>query len=222
MDVVLTPVQVRVLGCLIEKEITTPEYYPLTLKALTAACNQKSNRDPVMTLDERAVLEAIDGLRQIDHMVWQVDTAGSRAPKYKHDVATALKLSAQELAVVCELMVRGPQTLGELRTHAGRLSAFGNLSEVADALQRLQARSEGPLVIKLPRETGRREQRYAHLLCGQAIAEAGLEMGPADPAVPQAQAGGDRLADIEAQVAALRKDVDELRQQLAEFKRQFA
>ena len=221
MNVILTPVQVRVLGCLIEKAITTPEYYPLTLNALTAACNQKSNRDPVMALDDRTVMEAVDELRSTHSLVWQVDIAGSRTPKFKHNAADTLGLSANELAVLCELMIRGPQTLGELRTHTGRLCAFASLTEVEDTLRKLQERPEQPLAVKLAREPGRREQRYAHLLCGNVPAESSVEAPPAEPEGASPAPARDRLAALEAQVAALRKDVDALNEQFAQFRRQF-
>jgi uncharacterized protein len=221
VDIVLSPVQARVLGCLIEKAISTPEYYPLTLNALVAACNQKSNRDPLMTLDEGAIRTAIEGLREMQHLVWQVETAGSRAPKYRHDAATVLILTEPDVAVLCELLVRGPQTLGELRTHAGRLCAFGSLTDVEQVLQRLQARGEGPLVVKLTREPGRREQRYAHLLCGPVAAPVASDASAFVPVEVPAAPDDRRTAELEAKLDALRREFDDLRQQFTEFQRQF-
>ena len=166
MMVTLTPTEARILGCLIEKSITTPEYYPLTLNSLTSACNQKSNRDPVMNLDTATVSAALEKLRYMHHLIWHVTVTGSRVPKYKHDFIDVIGVTDDQLAVLCVLMLRGPQTPGELRSRTGRLHAFESLADVIATLESLCHREHGALVTKLPREHGSREQRYQHLLCG--------------------------------------------------------
>jgi uncharacterized protein len=172
MKIELTPVEARVIGSLIEKQITTPDQYPLSLNALVNACNQKSNRDPVMDLDERAVQSTLDGLSK-KHFVMEKSGFGSRVPKYQHRFCNTefgtLKLDPQELAIVCELLVRGPQTPGELRTRASRMAPIGDVSEVDAALGRLINRIDGPFVTKLVREAGRRDSRYAHLFSGPVV-----------------------------------------------------
>jgi uncharacterized protein YceH (UPF0502 family) len=169
MKIELTPVEARVIGCLIEKASTTPDQYPLSLNALVNACNQKSNRDPMMDLDERAVQAVVDGLSK-KHFVMEKSGFGSRVPKYQHRFCNTefgtLKLDPQELAIVCELLVRGPQTPGELRTRASRMGPFGDVSEVDATLARLTNRIDGPFVTRLAREPGRRDSRYAHLFSG--------------------------------------------------------
>ena len=169
MDSILSQIETRVLGALIEKQITTPDYYPLTLNALTIACNQKSNRDPVLTLEETTVVRVLDDLRE-KKLAWRVTGVGSRVPKYRHDITNVYKLSPQEVAIVCVLFLRGPQTPGELRSRTSRLYEFDNLEEVETTLIGLMER-EDPYVIKLPREIGRREQRYAHLFSGEVKIE---------------------------------------------------
>jgi uncharacterized protein YceH (UPF0502 family) len=170
MNIELTPPEARVIGCLIEKQITTPDQYPLSLNALVNACNQKSNRDPVLDLDESAVQRTLDGLSK-RHFVVERSGFGSRVPKYQHRFCNtefgSLKLDAQELGVVCELLLRGPQTPGELRSRASRLATFTDVSEVEAALARLSSREDGPFVTRLAREPGRRESRYAHLFSGE-------------------------------------------------------
>jgi uncharacterized protein YceH (UPF0502 family) len=166
----LTLHETRVIGCLIEKEITTPEQYPLSLNALTNACNQKSNRDPVLDLDEVAVQQVVDGLIKKFHVSEQ-SGYGSRVPKFQHRFCNThygtLKFSPQELGIVCELFLRGPQTPGELRSHASRLCRFGDVTEVEAVLIQLAQREDGPYVVRLPREPGKRESRYAHLFSGE-------------------------------------------------------
>src|SRR5512135_2764118 len=163
METILTDTEVRVLGCLIEKELATPEYYPLTLNALTAACNQKSNRDPVMQLEETEVVRALDALRFKQLVL--LSSEGGRVPKYRHILTEKFRLSGAELALLCELMVRGPQTAGELRSRAERMHPFAGPAAVEEALEELLARNP-PLVTWLPRQPGRKEQRYAHLFAG--------------------------------------------------------
>jgi uncharacterized protein YceH (UPF0502 family) len=206
-------VEARVLGCLIEKELTTPEYYPLTLKALNAACNQKSSRDPVMDLDETAVLHALDELRCTHHLAWQVTTSAGHVPRFKHDLLNAVALSPPELAIVCALLLRGAQTPGELRIHAGRMHPFGSVAEVENALSALAGRDDGPCVLKLPRETGWRELRYTHRFCGDVR----LEEVSSTASPQEAPAGTDRVEALESRVAALEDQLNELKARLAEF-----
>jgi uncharacterized protein YceH (UPF0502 family) len=169
MKIELTALEARVIGCLIEKQITTPDQYPLSLNALANACNQKSNRDPVMELDEATVQQTLDSLSK-KHFVMEKSGFGSRVPKYQHRFCNTefgtLKLDPQELAIVCELLVRGPQTPGELRTRASRMASFAETSEVEAALARLQDRPDGPFVVRLAREPNRRDSRWAHLFSG--------------------------------------------------------
>src|SRR5437879_9693253 len=166
MDQKLTAVEVRVLGSLIEKEITTPDYYPLTLNALTNACNQISNRDPVVSFDEQTVMRALDSLRE-KKLAYVFHGSESRVPKYGHLFPEAFDLAPPEVAVLCVLLLRGPQTPGEIRGRTGRLHEFASLSEVETTLHELSIKEPQPLVLKLPRQTGSRESRYAHLLSGE-------------------------------------------------------
>ena len=166
MEPILNENEIRVLGCLIEKEMTTPDYYPLTLNALTNACNQKSNRDPVVDLEETDVVRALDALR-MKGLAMQAHGEGSRVPKYRHSLAEKLFLEPEELAILCELFLRGPQTVGELRGRAGRMHDFEDLAQVEAVLQELMER-QPPMAAKLPRQPGRKEHRYAHLLGGRA------------------------------------------------------
>jgi uncharacterized protein len=178
MNILLSPIEARVIGCLIEKQITTPDQYPLSLNALVNACNQKSNRDPVLDLDEATVQGTLDELAK-RHFVVERSGFGSRVPKYQHRFCNTefgtLKLDPRELAVVCELLLRGPQTPGELRGRASRMAAFTDVTEVEATLTRLSSRQEGPFVTRLAREPGRREARFAHLFSGEvAQADAGV------------------------------------------------
>ncbi|MDP8218332.1 MAG: YceH family protein, partial [Candidatus Theseobacter exili] len=165
MNLVLTQKEARILGSLIEKEITTPNNYPLTLNSLTLACNQKSNRNPVMQLDEKAVIRSVLDLRQ-KKLVWEKYPAGSRTPKYAHSILDVFEFSPHELGIICVLLLRGPQTAGEMRTNTSRLCSFNDLSEIASVMERLAEREDGPYIMQLPRQPGRRENRYAHLMCG--------------------------------------------------------
>ena len=211
---VLNSVECRALGCLIEKQITTPEYYPLTLHALQAACNQKSNRDPVVEFDERTVARALEDLRS-KHLAWEVAVAGSRTPKYKHDLLSRFTLDPAEVSVLCELMLRGPQTAGELRARAGRMHAFADATAVEQTLQALMERADGALVARLPLSPGLREVRYAHLLCGEApTAKVSELVVPPAPAMAAVRAENERLAILEQSVAQLRTELDALKQKL--------
>ncbi len=209
MDLHLSPVETRVLGSLIEKEITTPEYYPLSLNALVNACNQKSNRDPVVAFDEDSVYEALDSLR-LKGLATTISGAGSRVPKYAHRFSEKLNLGRREIAVLCELMIRGPQTLGELRTRTERLHRFDDTGEVEAVLERLPE-----MAVKLPRRPGEKEPRYAHLLSGP------VDVSDQAAHAPITAPREDRIATLEAEVAALREDVADLRQQFADFRKQF-
>src|SRR5438128_10054826 len=169
MNIELSPLEARLIGCLIEKQITTPDQYPLSLNALVAACNQKSNRDPVMDLDETTVQNTLDQLAR-KHLVVEKSGFGSRVPKYQHRFCNTefgnLKLDPQELAIICEMLVRGPQTPGELRTRASRMASFAETADVEAALARLRDRPDGPFVVQLAREPSRRDSRWAHLFSG--------------------------------------------------------
>jgi uncharacterized protein YceH (UPF0502 family) len=218
MDVVLNDVEVRVLGCLIEKEMTTPEYYPLSLNALTNACNQKSNRDPVMALAEEDVVRALNRLRF--NQLTVVSGESSRVAKYRHLLAENLGLVPAELAVVCELLVRGPQTVGELRTRCERMHRFADLAEVESVLTELIER-ETPLLVRLPRQPGRKEARVAHFFAGLPDIRVEESEPAHEPARLRVMAENDRVVQLEQDVAALREEVAGLRQIVEDFKRQF-
>jgi uncharacterized protein len=221
MSMILTEVEARVLGALIEKEITTPEYYPLSLNALVNACNQKNNREPVTSLGEDQVAAAVQGLRD-KQLAEPISYSGSRVVKYSHTLGEAFNLDRRETAILCVLFLRGPQTVGELRGRSERLHKFEDLNEVHLTLQRL-AKREPPMAALLVRQPGTKEARYAHLLCGpvdaagpSAIAaahtEAAAALGPTDH---------ERIAELETLVADLAREMAELRAQLAEFRKQF-
>jgi len=218
MENVLNEVEVRVLGCLIEKEMTTPEYYPLSLNALTNACNQKSNRDPVMALAEEDVVRALNRLRF--NQLTVVSGESSRVAKYRHLLAENLGLVPAELAVVCELLVRGAQTVGELRTRCERMHHFADLAEVEDVLGELSGR-EHPLVVQLPRQPGRKEARNAHLFAGMPDMKVEEGETAPEPARVRVMAENDRIVKLEEEVGALRSEVALLRQTVEEFKKQF-
>ena len=219
MDSLLNDVEVRVVGSLVEKQVTTPDYYPLTLNALVNACNQISNRDPVVRYDERVVADAVDTLRS-RNLVYIFYGAESRVPKYKHMMREVLGLAPPELAALCVLMLRGPQTVGEVRGRSGRLHEFADLREVEATLEGLTQRDD-PLVVKLPRQAGRKEARYAHLLAGVPELEEARPEPRVEPAVREVRAENERLARLEGEVESLRAEVTELRRQLDEFRKQF-
>lgn len=208
----LTDVEARVLGALIEKDITTPDYYPLSLNALVNACNQKSNREPVMELSEGAVRDALSSLQE-ERLAGPAGGADSRVTKYEHRLQEVLNLDRRETALLCVLLLRGPQTPGELRGRTERLYRFEHLDDVQSALQRLIER-DPPLAKVLPRQPGTKEVRYVHLMSGEV---ASFE----PPIAPVAGRDPDRLARLEDEVGDLRKKVDDLEQQLASFRRQF-
>jgi uncharacterized protein YceH (UPF0502 family) len=216
MGLILDAEEIRILGSLLEKEITTPEYYPLSLNGLLNACNQKSNRDPVLRLDEDTLERAFYTLRDKGLLV-SITGAGSRVPKYGHRISEKFNLGRRELAIICELMLRGPQTLGELRTRAERMHHFDEVSEVESVLERMPE-----LVTKLPRRPGEKEARYAHLLAGEPLVSAdppASDATPSEPAPPPAQTT--RMGALEAEIAQLRGDLEDLKQQFARFQKQF-
>ncbi len=215
MSIELTPVEARVIGCLIEKQITTPDQYPLSLNALTNACNQKSNRDPVMSLAETEVQDALDALNR-KCLVSTASSYGSRVAKYQHRFCNTefgeLKLSDAERGVVCELLLRGPQTPGELRTRASRLCQLADVQAVEAVLESLHAREGGPYVQKLPRQPGKREHRYAHLFCG----ELDEQLAACEPELGRGATGSlaERVSQLETELTDLRQQVAELQRQL--------
>jgi uncharacterized protein YceH (UPF0502 family) len=217
MELRLTATEVRVLGSLIEKDITTPEYYPLSLNALVNACNQKSNRDPVMQLDEDAVRDALEGLQQ-QRMAGPARGADSRVTKYEQRLQEVFNFTRPEIAVLCVLLLRGPQTPGELRGRAERLHRFEALEDVQSALQKLMQR-EPPLAKILPRQPGTKESRYAHLLAGDVVVVEGPS--PVGAPVEPNTADAERVARLEEEVAALRREFSEIKDQLERFRKQF-
>ena len=213
----LADTDVRVLGSLIEKEITTPDNYPLSLNTLVNACNQSSNREPVVHYDDVTVKAAVDRLRR-HSLVRSIQGAGERVIKYMHLLADAMDLDRAQLAVLDVLMLRGPQTLGEIRTRASRMYDFQSLEDVEGTLDGLAARSPDPLVARLERQAGQKEPRYGHLLSGEPSAvSAAASHAEADEALPRP----DRLELLEHTVDALRNEVAELRAEIAELKRVF-
>jgi hypothetical protein len=218
MDIDLTLYEARVIGCLIEKEITTPDQYPLSLIALSNACNQKSSREPVLDLDEATVQETVDGLIR-KHLVNEKGGFGSRVTKYRHRFCNTefgtLKFSEQELGIICELLLRGPQTPGELRTRTTRLCRFSDMQEVEVTLTGLMEREDGPFVARLSRETGKRESRYAHLFSGDA--QTLDTAGSLDAAARLANPDPDRLDQLEKLVSELRRELDELKHRVAQL-----
>jgi uncharacterized protein YceH (UPF0502 family) len=216
VNIVLSDVEARVLGCLVEKDITTPEYYPLSLNALIHACNQKSNRDPLMNLEEGAVRRALRALGE--QTLARSASGDSRVAKYEHRLADTFNFTRPETAILCELLLRGPQTPGELRSRAERMHPFEDLSVVQSTLKRLMER-EPPLVKLLPRQTGNKEARYAHLLSGDVEV---LEAPSRKEVVDSAGAAEDtRIGGLESEIAGLRQEVADLKRQFAEFRKQF-
>ncbi len=219
MNIELSPHEIRVLGCLIEKEITTPEAYPLSLNALANACNQKSNRDPVLDLADGDVQAVVDGLIRKFHVAEQAGY-GSRVPKYRHRFCNTeygtLKFSPQELAIVCELFLRGPQTPGELRSRASRMAPFSDAAHAEAVLEALAAREDGPFVVRLAREPGKRECRYAHLFSGEPAAPIWQPPEAGEAAAVPSGAPAERLQELEARVAHLEQTVANLRRWIDE------
>ncbi|WP_380181632.1 DUF480 domain-containing protein [Kalamiella sp. sgz302252] len=209
MKILFAPVEARIIGCLLEKQITTPEQYPMSLNGVVTACNQKSNREPVMTLDETGVQDALDMLAK-KHLITTQSGFGNRVVKYEHRFCNSefgqLKLSSAEVALVATLLLRGPQTPGELRTRSARLHEFSDMAEVEQTLENLASREDGPFVVRLAREPGKRESRYMHLFSGE-VDEAALAIAPG------AAENGDlaeRVAELERQVAAMQQQLTQL------------
>ena len=213
MNIELTPIEARIIGCLIEKEVTTPDYYPLTLNSLTTACNQKSNRDPVMALNEAEVMDAAQAL--IDRRLMTDESSfNSRVSKFRHRFCNtefgSLKLTDQERGIVCCMLLRGAQTPGEIRTRTNRLCEFTDVKQVEALLEQMAAREEGALVVKLPREPGKRESRYQHLFCGEVDVES--YAATASTVVSSSQnLYEERITTLEQQVAELKAQVEELK-----------
>ena len=215
MNVILNASEVRILASLIEKDMTTPEYYPLSLNSLTNACNQKSNRNPIVSYDEDTVVRGLGQLQE-KGLVRKTLTSGSRVNKFLHAVLDQFDLSRQEMAIICELMLRGPQTVGEVRSHTERMATFEILEEVESTLQGL-AQHDPPLTLKIPRESGRKECRYMHLFSG------GLETltdFAEEPAAIQVSSE-EKIRKFEEEIAMMRSELEELKRAFSEFKSQF-
>lgn len=214
----LDEIETRVVGALVEKQLTTPEYYPLTLNALIAACNQKSNRDPVVSFDERAVSDALERLRD-RNIVYVYYGSTSRVPKYKHMIPSVYELDPAGVALVCVMMLRGPQTLGELRERTGRLFQFEGLGEVQESLDGL-IRRDDPLVFKLERQPGQKEARFAQLLSGEIDEEM---IAATAAAARSTHSGGssERFEMIDEEIASLKSEIEAIKQQFDEFRKQF-
>ena len=215
MNVILNASEVRILASLIEKDMTTPEYYPLSLNSLTNACNQKSNRNPIVSYDEDTVARGLGKLQE-KGLVRKTLTSGSRVNKFLHAVLDQFDLSRQEMAIICELMLRGPQTVGEVRSHTERMATFERLEEVESALQGL-AQHDPPLALRISRESGRKECRYMHLFSG------GLETltdFAEEPAAIQVSSE-EKIRKFEEEIAMMRSELEELKRAFSEFKSQF-
>jgi uncharacterized protein len=217
MNFVLNANEVRVLGALIEKDITTPEYYPLSLNALVNACNQKSNREPVMQFDENTVRDALSGLQE-HRLAGPAGGADARVTKYEHRTQEVFNFTRAEIAVMCVLLLRGPQTPGELRGRTERMHRFETLDDLQSALHKLMER-QPPLVTVLPRQPGTKESRYAHLLRGDIAAPEPPNEASAAQSRPSAD--DDRMARLETDVAGLRRELAELKEQFERFRQQF-
>lgn len=219
MNLPLTDVEVRILGSLLEKEVTTPDNYPLSMSALIAACNQSSNREPVMQLDEATLTPAIASLRRAS-LLRAIQPAGSRVTKYQHLLTDALSLDARERAVLGVLALRGAQTAGELHARTARLAEFPDMAAIDTTLEVLAARNDVPLVMRLPRRPGQKEVRWAHLLSGEPVVAADGSESAAAAATP-APVPNDRFEALEMEVKSLRDEIALLRAQFEKFKSQF-
>lgn len=217
MTTILSDIETRVLGALVEKQVTTPEYYPLTLNSLTAACNQKNNRQPVTSYSEEQVSQALETLRE-KNLTYVYYGSTSRVPKYKHVAIEVLHLNPAELALMCALMLRGAQTPGELRGNTSRLYDFSGLEEIEQTLHGLMSRESEPLVARLPRQAGQKEVRFAHLLNGEIPTESASESPSPRRAYSPAP---DRVSLLEQEVSSLKSQIQDLQQQFDSFKKQF-
>jgi hypothetical protein len=219
VNTTLNEYELRTLGALVEKQISTPDYYPMTLNALVNACNQKNHRDPVVSYDEATVAKALDSLR-VKNLAYVFHGSEARAAKYGNLFPKVFDLSEAEVPLMCVLILRGPQTPGELRSRTQHLRGFESLAEVETLLQGLSLREE-PLIVKLPRQPGSRESRFAHLLGGPVEMEQ-REIAPrATTSVQPSQAENERIAKLEEETASLRQELNELKQQFADFRKQF-
>jgi uncharacterized protein YceH (UPF0502 family) len=210
----LTETEARIVGALVEKQLTTPEYYPLTLNALVAACNQKTNREPVTNYDEKTVSAALDDLRD-KNIVYVFYGSTSRVPKYKHILPDVYELEPSETAVMCVLMLRGPQTIGEIKERTGRLYNFRDLTDVNETLDSLMKREE-PLITRLERAPGQSAERYAHLLSGEVTSYT-----PPERTSRGGTANDERVEKLEQELESLRSEISAFRQEFEDFKRQF-
>jgi uncharacterized protein YceH (UPF0502 family) len=217
MPLLLTEVEVRALGALVEKDITTPDYYPLSLNALVNACNQKNNRDPVMTLDENAVRDSLATLQE-KRLAGPASGTDSRVTKFEHRLQEVFNFDRREIAVLCVLLLRGPQTPGELRGRTERMYSFETLDDVISTLDRL-AQREPPLAVILPRQPGMKESRYMHLFSGEPVLDAPALIAP--DSQRSTGSSGDRLSRLEDEVAQLREELSRVQEQLAAFRKQF-
>ena len=209
----LTETEARIVAALVEKQLTTPEYYPLTLNALIAACNQKTNREPVVSFDEATVSRSLEDLRD-KNIVYVYYGSTSRVPKYKHIMPQVFELEPSETAVLCVLMLRGPQTIGEIKERTGRLYDFKDLNDTNETLESLMKRDE-PLIIRLERAPGQKEARYAHLLSGEVTNYAPPER------VSRGTANDERIEKLEQELETVKSELSAFRQEFAEFKKQF-
>ena len=219
MEPVLNDIEVRILGCLIEKEFTTPDYYPLTLNALTNACNQKSNRNPVVSFEETTVVRGLDELIK-KGLAEKILRADSRVPKYSHLFTDKLTLRDSQTAVLCVLMLRGPQTAGKIRGRAERMHRFAEIAEVEEILTGFMD-GEEPMVVKLPRHTGLKERRYMHLLSGMLLVNESEKSIPEEAATIKVRTENDRISKLESDYELLRRDFDELKISFKELQSQF-
>jgi uncharacterized protein len=217
MKIQLSPLEARILGALIEKEITTPDQYPLSLNALVNACNQKTNRDPVLSLDESTVQQALDGLSK-RHLVLERSGFGSRVVKYRHRLCNGdhnpIQMTPQEVAVITELMLRGPQTPGELRSRAQRLASFTDLGDIETTLEMLSVREDGPYVVRLPKAPGSREARYCQLLTGEPDLDALTQAASTHPGLSAEHGPTESYAGLLARIEALEAQVSVLTERL--------
>lgn len=211
----LTEIEARVVGALVEKQLTTPEYYPLTLNALVAACNQKTNRDPVVAFSDETVQKALDDLRE-RNLVYVFYGSTSRVPKYKHMLPQVYELEPSETAVMCVLMLRGAQTLGELRERTGRLYEFSGIGEVNETLDRLEKRDQ-PLVVRLERQAGQKEVRFAHLLCGEVAAATFAPRA----SIAAGESKSEQIEKLQTELESLRSELKDFRDEFEIFKKQF-
>jgi uncharacterized protein len=215
---VLTPAETRILGCLLEKERITPENYPLSLNSLIAACNQSTNRDPVVSYDEKTVEAGVDSLRE-KKLATMTSGAGSRVPKYRHNLLNHFELNQREIALLCILLLRGPQTPGELRSRTERLQFFDSLEQVESFLADL-AKGDDPLVRVLPARPGQKEKRFVQLISGEPVLPGDFE-AESPISVPKQQNSQSRIEALENEIATLKIELRQLREELLSFRKQF-